>query len=402
MHADWKSLSLLEKFLFFALLTFPFGTSVQNFSFALISLSCLIIGWRQKTPWPKLSWVERMPLVFALGLTCWHMLASLLNPANPFNSYASYFLGYAPVFVLPFLLSWQQVDGRRIFSKFDSWLPYILTAWFLIAVSQSLIGWSMMRGLGEWQNHRPHGLYSHPLSLAYAALLFWPYGINRVLSNWRISANWLALISAGGILVLTNSRTAVAAAVLILAWLIVRRLRGKTLLLASLISLSAIVVIGTTTNPVSTKITATLTATDPDRFSDYPDDRLAFWHAHWKMIQERPLLGHGAHLNTAYRLPYYDRIGLSEFEKKYAAHNQYIQVLANGGLPSLIMLLGFFGSIFYLMHRKMKNSELVMWLSPALTLFMLGIFTQNAYDDSVVRYSLSLLITWLYCLLPRN
>ena len=54
------------------------------------------------------------------------------------------------------------------------------------------------------------------------------------------------------------------------------------------------------------------------------------------MIKDRPIL-HGMHLNKEYREPYYIKLGLKDFIRKYEAHNQYIQTAANSGIPGLLI-----------------------------------------------------------------
>ena len=133
-----------------------------------------------------------------------------------------------------------------------------------------------------------------------------------------------------------------------------------------------------------------------NRESNYLDDRVAFWHAHWLMIKEKPLYGHGVQLDETYRQPYYAEIGLSDFSKKYAAHNMYIQILTNGG----ILLLFIFFIWLFLLYRYILlklESERFMCIQ-ALLGFLVASLTQNAFQDSSVRVTLSILLSFLYLL----
>lgn len=402
MSLSLQRLKLVDKLLLFCLFVIPMGTALQNGASALFFIAAVAVLIRQRKSAIKLSKEEFLPLLIALLYIIWQLLASMLNPKNDFSSPLAFFLGYAPFFVLPYFCRWAVPDGKTVFQIFEKYLPYLMLAWFLICWSQAIWGWSLMRELGHPQNFRPQGLYSHPLSVAYAALIFWPYCLFRLLNNWRLPLSWLLAASNFGIIILTASRTCLAAALLAVLWVILRHLKGRYFLGASAIGLLVVLGLGLTDNHVSDKIRATIQASDPDRFSSYPDDRIAFWHAHYKMIEERPILGHGAHLDTAYRSPYYEKIGLSEFRKKYNAHNQFIQVMTTGGLIGLLLFLGIFISLQYLIAHRLTEPWQSSFFSLSLAMFLLASLTQNAFDDAVVRYCLTLMICWLYVLIAQT
>ena len=149
-----------------------------------------------------------------------------------------------------------------------------------------------------------------------------------------------------------------------------------------------------TKNPVSVRIYATFTDEGLGRYAkDYPDDRLAFWHAHWEMIKERPLMGHGMHLGTEYRTPYYESIGLGDFIKKYEAHNQYIQVTTNGGFVGLCLFLTWLGWYLIKAWSLQKKSLTMMIVFQSLAGISFAGLSQNAFQDSEVRFAMLLMIT---------
>ncbi|MFW7381889.1 MAG: O-antigen ligase family protein [Oligoflexus sp.] len=390
----------LEKLLLFCLLLIPFGTAVHNAVLGIFVISAIVLIARRRQPAPKLSLQDTWPLVAAFLMIIWTIITAHLNPKNQFQAYLPYIAGYAPLFLLPYLCRWSAINAKKVFSYFERLIPTMMGLWFLVSASQSIWGWSMMRAMGEWQNFRPHGFYSHPLSLAYAALLFWPYSLWRLMKNHRSPAAWLLAASNFGIIFLTNSRTCLAVAALAVFWVILRSLRGRHLVIAGALAFVSLLTISLTDNPVSRKMILTMQAQDPDRFSHYPDDRLAFWDAHREMIIERPLLGHGAHLDTAYRTPYYEQLGLADFNKKYNAHNQFIQVMANGGVIGLASFASIFAGLFYLLGSRIKDPFHRAWMGLSLFVFLLASITQNAFDDAVVRYSLVMIVCWLYSLLP--
>jgi O-antigen ligase len=152
-----------------------------------------------------------------------------------------------------------------------------------------------------------------------------------------------------------------------------------------------------TPNRVSQKIAATLSDQGEDRQSEYPDDRLAFWHVHWEMIKEKPILGHGVDTDTSYRTPYYARLGLSEFKKKYEAHNTYLQIMTNGGIVALALFV-----LWLAWHIKATLELKDPWQRMAFLLcftgFIIGSLTQNTFQDAEVRHALTGVLVGLWSL----
>ena len=71
-------------------------------------------------------------------------------------------------------------------------------------------------------------------------------------------------------------------------------------------------------------------------------DRLVVWQAAWRMIQDRPVLGHGLNTFMARYLDYW--VG-GERQPRYA-HNCYLQVAAETGLIGLGLFLGLLAALF--------------------------------------------------------
>jgi O-antigen ligase len=154
------------------------------------------------------------------------------------------------------------------------------------------------------------------------------------------------------------------------------------------------VLVAVTDNPIRQRFQEVVDRTDVQ--TDYADDRLAFWQVNLLMWKERPLLGHGEGLGTEYRRPFYVQAGLGHLEKLYEAHNMYLQIAVNGGLVCLGIFLAWFAWYLGKSWRDRRSLGGAMALQ-ALAVFALGALTQNAFQDSEVRYTLSLLCTavWL-------
>jgi O-antigen ligase len=109
------------------------------------------------------------------------------------------------------------------------------------------------------------------------------------------------------------------------------------------------------------------------------------------MIYERPLLGHGIRLDEEYRTPYYDQIGLSNFSKKYPAHNQLLQIQAESGLIGLVFFMAWIIINLKIFNQLDRKNSLI-FKQTLLILLMAGL-TQNAFQDSEVRFILTLLFS---------
>jgi len=228
------------------------------------------------------------------------------------------------------------------------------------------------------------------------ALLFFPLGFLRWLRSPRDP--WaLALFLASGSLVLTSgSRTVQAVSLLLVITNVLIKLRGRLRIVVVGLSLVLLLGVGITQNPISRRFREVITREDTR--SDYPDDRLAFWHAHWLMFQEKPILGHGDHLNTAYRKPYYARLGMVDFIRTYEAHNMFIQIAVNAGLLGLTAFLAWW--MWHLRYSwqlasRNRDAEIIF---QTMLVWLLASMTQNSFQDSEPRYALTLLVAFLYVL----
>ena len=324
-----------------------------------------------------------------LVLTVLALLSTALNPKNQSQDYLGYFLGYLPLSVLPFLagqsIKWQQPWTKLLFR----WASIAFFIWGGIVASQFIWGWSLRNPSGG-VDFRPFGFYSHPLTLAYVSLLLWPIQLARLAQDLRLTSSWLGLVGLLVILITTQSRACQAVALLITTVFLFLKLKGRGRII-SFFALTAFVLgIALTSNPVSDRFALLLNPENPDRFSDYPDDRVAFWHAHWEMIKERPVLGHGIHLNHRYRIPYYESIGLEDFVRQYEAHNQLIQITANAGVFGLFLFLCWIYCLLKL-SREIDPEYRLGWVLCILGFVLAGL-VQNAYSDGEVRHTLTVLL----------
>ncbi len=93
-------------------------------------------------------------------------------------------------------------------------------------------------------------------------------------------------------------------------------------------------------------------------------ERHVMWKVGWRMIQDRPFLGHG--LNT-FMANYLDYADVPNNGPAYA-HNCLLQITAETGLLGLISFLLFLGSLFMVWNKALRKPA-----PPDLRLFLLGL-----------------------------
>ena len=384
--------------LYLCLLAIPSGIALQTILTLLAML--LMLGrpkWlcRRHLPdaAPLLGDDALRITAIACLLVAWNIGATLLNPDNVTRKWLSFPFGYLPFLFLPLLMV--KAYGGRLsteqIARLERFFGIICAVWGVIAISQFLTGWRVQGSRFILDEHRPYGLFSHPLSLAYSVLAFWPLALWRVIYHPRRIWSWVIWGGLSVIIVLTMSRTVQIVALLTLLSALGSRLHGKALVGALVLVLVACCSVMFTQNRISERFLGTFSQQGFDRSSSYPDDRLAFWDAHWQMVKERPLLGHGIDLDTPYRTPYYEKIGLAAMPKKYPAHNMFLQELAEGGIIGLVLLVAWWGYFVLAACRRLPRGEprtMILWMIGS---FALASLTQNSFQDADVRMALSFL-----------
>lgn len=378
------------------LIAIPFGISLQ--SLALFTCAVFILTRERKQLAElalKVGVAERSSSFLLLAVITLQILATLINPKNPERDVLSFALGFLPLVLVPRFFTLLPALTRDQKNQLETLAALIMGFWAIVAFSQHVIGWkisgtSLVTGI---QYTRAQGFYSHPLTLAYVALLLWPLNLVRFAEKLNDPRRVLMLLANLVLLYYSASRTAQATAALLTFGFVIWSFRGR--LRAAIIATLAVGLLGTllTPNIISQRFLRMTTQISEDKESSFADDRIAFWMVHSKMIRERPLLGHGINLDRSYRLPYYEAIGLFDFKKTYEAHNQILQLAAEGGVLCALAFILWLVSL----HFNAKNSPL--WIRQTRDLTIVGLFlgglTQNAYFDGEVRYAMTLLLALL-------
>ncbi len=373
------------------LLGIPFGPAAQAIVAACAISTLLIrrfisVTGARRTP----ARIESATMFLFLWLL-WNLANSLFQEVMNGLQATTLLFDYLPLLIIPYLGS----SSRPLFwtKSTERAVVVMMSLWALVAFSQSISGWSL--NSFPWGPYvRSQGFYSHPLTLAYVILLFWPLSQHYFAIQWqtlgRVSAaTMLAASSVLAILYLSGSRTCQAVAFLAAILGAVIYLPKRTMIPALAGMVIVVTLIVGTPNRLGSKFQSTFSSEGVDRYSSYPDDRLAFWHAHWLMFLDKPFTGHGRKISREIRQHYYTRLGLKNFEKPYTAHNMYLQTLAEGGVVSLLLFFGWGTCLMSYASRNFRDKP-YLWLM--LFVFFLAGTTQNAVQDSEVRYALAVLL----------
>lgn len=397
MYESIQSSRVVTATFFAVLMLLPFGVAMQNIGIT-VAFVTMVLSNGARLGFGKVQLdrsLKRATLAITgmIAVTGW---SSAMNVIAAPGLVAQYLMGHVSFYAFPLLFL--AASGRILEWKKEAVGTGILLLsvgaifWLAVIGSQWLWGWKVagIKIVFDESFRRARGFYSHPLTLGYVALIILPSVLYYFKINWRKASSWCFLCVEVGALYFSMSRTVQAVSLLLFLWFIstTRSLKLRIVLWFS--SFALIAVILTTPNLISQRLRNILDGESrqwsEEKESQYADDRLAFWHVHWNMIKERPFLGHGAFLDQAYRRPYYAAIGLPGFKKAYEAHNQYLQILTEGGALSLTL---FFMWIYYLFRwcaslpagfKRVGYQTIVG--------FLLGGLTQNAFHDSEVRFSL--------------
>ncbi len=398
------------------------GVATQSVAMFLV-LAWLILGLRSVDS-KKLvhsyrsSIFSQMALIFGL---VWVGLALMSSALNPWTSGAlpAFLGGYLWWALGPFtfaalagsledLDNFAAVDFARKFRRI-AWI--LLIGASLIAASQYIYGWKLHGIQVIPSEHRARILFSHPLSLAYILLLYVPLSVALLLQHPR---SRLILAVAGALLFLlfvSSSRSVQAVLALLGGVFVLFGLRGRLRLIAMGVFFSLGVLVATTDNPIRGRFISTLEQKEDRQQTRYADDRIAFWAVHWDMFMEKPLVGHGLSYRQDYLDRYYNAHGLMELEKKYPAHNLFLQILVNTGVFGLLLWLARIGvdiaACVYLIrgsdgvrgifksvgkHTRRSPVKWIGWVGLAsIAGMLLAGLTQNAFQDSAVRFHWTIL-----------
>ncbi len=210
------------------LLAFPFGPALQNLAmFVVVILASVhFIKKRSRPSWPapgpfRWAWLSM------LGFLLWNVTSSFLNPANDSEPIA-YFIGYSPILFLPWLAHSLPALPDKALRRLETIGALAVLIWGLLALTQVIWPWRWVGSMPVLGGiPRAQGFYSHPLTLAYSALLIWPFAVLRIFQKPRACQSWAFALGAALMLFYSMSRTAQALAAVFVLWNVFRLFSGR-------------------------------------------------------------------------------------------------------------------------------------------------------------------------------
>lgn len=294
-------------------------TLVKILGLVCVGYALLYGTMRPTSPWYFRTWQARLAIALCvIGLGSDLTMGSRLPiEISPTLSYAS--------FLALFIVTLNLVDSvHRL-------------RWVLLVATGSM-GYASLHIIREWQKsgfdfgYRPGWVTGDPNYFSLSALLALPFAFYLLRPRQPRWERYFCLVCLGLTLIgltLAASRGALlglAASVLLAAWRSRHRTKiliGAVALLLPLMALSPSSPLGRLLNP-----------TFSDR--DSTESRLVVWAAGIRMIQSNPILGVGAG-NFKPSLPRFLNRGESI---NLIAHNTYIGIGAELGLPALAVFVG--------------------------------------------------------------
>ncbi|MBC7660084.1 MAG: O-antigen ligase family protein [Chitinophagaceae bacterium] len=381
------------------ILSMPFGIAFQCLALVVVSFWILIKKRHDLKTWRlQVGHQESRSIGLILMVAIFQMGATLLNPANPTRDIFSFLMGYLPLILLPCLFVLMPKLEANDLARLEKVWTGVMIFWSLLVISQALKGWHISGiafELGDTYR-RSQGFYSHPLTMAYVALMLWPFHLVLLCTDPRKINRCIMLTSNLLLLYFSASRTAQAVALLSTVGFMFYYFRGRHRWFVLVGLVLAIGGIFSTNNTVSRRFMSMTSHISEEKESSYPDDRIAFWVVHYIMVKERPFMGHGINLDKPYRVPYYEAIGLHNFKKAYEAHNQILQLAAEGGLGAALAFIFWLGSLHF---NWLNGPQALKWIRDlTVSCLFFGGLTQNAYFDGEVRYALMTLMALAFAM----
>jgi len=377
---------MIEKIPQLLLFGLPLAVAGQN----IVATICLVVMSVAALRTPKLSRYATSVYYAGIALAiflAWASLATMLAPDHG-AQIAEYLIGYLPLLLLPLLAPLVIATSQNTLNKSTSMLFGVSVCWGIVSFSQGLYGWHLAGTTMEFGFKRAQGLYSHPLSFAYVLILVWPI----VLTLWKNDRrSYLRTAAVVGILVsLWTSESRVAQVIALAQAIVIGAMlfdaRAKKILIVAMVVVAGFTAF--TDNSVRRKFLNT-TSGPEDHHTQYADDRLAFWAANWELVKDRPVLGNGVHISESMLDIAYAKIGLAQFHKKYMSHNTYLQFWVETGAVGLLIVL-FWLAICLWQVVQLRSIP----LGAAWAGLLIGGFSQNVFQDSVVRYGIMLVLIY--------
>ncbi|APJ04066.1 O-antigen ligase family protein [Silvanigrella aquatica] len=261
--------------------------------------------------------------------------------------------------------------------------------------------------------YRVYGFYGHPLTVAGACLAYasfaWTLLWQSITHKSNVKFHFISLyhknffpqISLAIItfcnffmIILSSGRTAAMACIFILITIpCILYIRKKPIVT---LSVTLIVVISSffiaKNAGLIDRINLTTTSVTQSHSLDNGNYRQYFWKVYTQMFLDKPFVGQGNYwIKAGVREKYYDKMGYGDLTEKYNAHNNYLEILACGGLLAATWILFFLINLGKTLTQKLREQKgayvyLPFCFAVAIISNLIHSLTQNVFFDSSVIY----------------
>ena len=369
-----------------------FGIALSNIALAIALLASPFLA---EQPGPALR--RGRPVLLLLALYVVLLVLSVVFSSDPQLSV----WGLSEIVSLAALpLALVSISGeRRLRWLFDA--SIVVAALLALAgMAQLLVGYGSI-------DRRIRGPFSHVMTFSGVLLLVDLLLIARLLAPPRqiegvrrwLDRQWVAwpcLILISAALISTLTRSAWLGLACGIAWLLWVR-RRRWLLAAPAAALVALLLA-----PVPV-VARALSVTNLSDESTY--DRLCMLEAGARMIVEHPFVGVGPNMAER-RYPVYRHPTASRLNVPHL-HNSYVQIAAERGLPSLVVLLALFAVAMREARRACRRgsegevtsrADLQLGIFAALFAFLVAALFEFNWGDTEVQRVCLLLLAAPFCL----
>ena len=200
------------------ILLYTVAVAGQNITILISSLLLGVFSFqnRKTINFRKTFDLLLIPFLLCFLFISWQLISTVLghNPnADVFKAAG----GYLGLMFVPILISFVFHNHVNDKLHYIEKLIFIVCVLFgVLSLSQYIVGWKVVGSSFVSEDLlRARGLYSHPLSFAYAVLLLWPYVIVRF---FAVPKNWVNILQVVAILIAimtSESRTIIGIAMVV-------------------------------------------------------------------------------------------------------------------------------------------------------------------------------------------
>ncbi len=351
-----SSLSVSEIFLFLFLIIFPFHKHIAVFALYALALSILFTGsftlFKQRIKSDKTLFA--MAAIYVL-----YVLRIAVQGKYSFEIEQKISLFLFPLIFLYATTDWSKIYKKVFFVYITSCVLSILFCYAVGLYRYNATGDSSFLFYYKLSYFIHAGYYAMYLSLAFAAALYF-----LLFEDFSRKIKMLLLFSimllAVGILFLSAKASLIAIVVIALIFIgIYMKSTGQWKKgFLSLIIVAAIALLAYFSLPVLKERIDTFISSlkENPKYSDTTSSRKLIWKRAIDLIAEKPLAGYGGEANNALYASYETHAMPYELEKKYNAHNEFLQIALAIGVVGFILLLYLLVQGFY---QSWKSRDLI-------------------------------------------